>query len=73
VQLVNFDPNADITGAISARALMDGPSYDLREVYPTQAYPAVNRTLKGARLVADRPVSIRPNRPRGPCPIGAGR
>jgi hypothetical protein len=51
VQLVNFDPNADITGAISPRTLMDGPSYDLRQAYPTQAYPSVNRTLKGARLV----------------------
>jgi spore germination cell wall hydrolase CwlJ-like protein len=51
VQLVNFDPNADITASISPRALVDGPSYNLRQAYATQAYPAVNRTLKGARLV----------------------
>jgi hypothetical protein len=51
VQLVNFDPNADITAAISPRALMDGSSYDLRQTFTREIYPEVNRTLKGARLV----------------------
>jgi spore germination cell wall hydrolase CwlJ-like protein len=51
VQLVNFDPNADITGAISPRILRDESSYELRQAYSTQASPEVNRTLKGARLV----------------------
>jgi spore germination cell wall hydrolase CwlJ-like protein len=51
VQLVNFDPNADITGANSPRALTEGSSYDLRQTYPKEIYPEVNRTLKGARLV----------------------
>jgi hypothetical protein len=49
VQLVNFDPNADITGAISPRVLTDEARYGL--AYPRQVYPEVNRTLKGARLV----------------------
>jgi Cell Wall Hydrolase len=50
VQLVNFDPSADITGAIS---LIDRSSPDIRFL-PRQVYPEVNRTLKGARLV--RPI-----------------
>lgn len=73
VQLVNFDPNADITGAISPRALVDGPSYDLR-----QAYPEVNRTLKGARLVPQiRPDFDSPEPttegPAPPVPVAEGR
>jgi hypothetical protein len=49
VQLVNFDPGADITASISPRILTDETSYAL--TYPKQVYPEVNRTLKGARLV----------------------
>lgn len=53
VRLVNFDPSADITGAISPLALTDRSSPDIR-LLPRQVYPEVNRTLKGARLV--RPI-----------------
>src|ERR1700722_18260697 len=76
VQLVNFDPNADITGAISPRALMDGSGNELRQASP--AYPAVNRTLKGARLVPQiRPDFDSPDptteRPAPPVPVAEGQ
>jgi spore germination cell wall hydrolase CwlJ-like protein len=76
VQLVNFDPNADITGAISPRALMDGPGYELRQASP--GYPAVNRTLKGARLVPQiRPDFDSPEPttegPARPVPVAEGQ
>jgi hypothetical protein len=50
VQLVNFDPHADITGSVSPRALIDRMDPDIR-IFPRQVYPQVNRNLKGARLL----------------------
>jgi spore germination cell wall hydrolase CwlJ-like protein len=76
VQLVNFDPNADITGSISPRVLMEGSSHELRQASP--AYPAVNRTLKGARLVPQiRPDFDSPDptteSPAPPVPVAEGQ
>jgi spore germination cell wall hydrolase CwlJ-like protein len=50
VQLVSFDPNADITAAISPQTLIERSSPGTRAL-PAQIYPEVNRSLKGARLV----------------------
>jgi spore germination cell wall hydrolase CwlJ-like protein len=53
VRLVNFDPNADLTGAISPSDLpqiADGEGTLVR-----LAYPGVNRSLKGDRLVPAQP------------------
>ncbi len=76
VQLVNFDPNADITGSISPRALIDRMDPDIR-VFPKQGYPEVNRSLKGARLVPRiqpdfNPPEYAPEGPANSVPVARG-
>jgi spore germination cell wall hydrolase CwlJ-like protein len=69
VRLVNFDPTADITGAISpggSSAIAEGETHSLVRL----AYPGVNRSLKGDRLsprvgepvaqVVPRPAAVAP-------------
>jgi spore germination cell wall hydrolase CwlJ-like protein len=61
VQLVNFDPNGDITGTLSPRAPIDRSSPNV-SFLPGVVYPEVNRTLKGARLIpaAEEPAAPPP-------------
>ncbi|MBV9969633.1 MAG: cell wall hydrolase, partial [Xanthobacteraceae bacterium] len=49
VRLVNFDPMADLTGAISPGAALQSADGETRSLVRL-AYPGVNRTLKGNRL-----------------------
>jgi hypothetical protein len=50
LQMVNFNPDGDITGSISPRLLIDRLDPDI-QVAASEDYPQVNRTSKGSRLV----------------------
>jgi spore germination cell wall hydrolase CwlJ-like protein len=71
VRLVNFDPTADLTGAISpggSSQIADGEAHSLVRL----AYPGVNRTLKGDRLPpahAGTPVAQEVARPASVPPV----
>jgi spore germination cell wall hydrolase CwlJ-like protein len=54
VRLVNFDPTADLTGSISPRAASQSADGEVRSLVRL-AYPGVNRSLKGDRLLPGGP------------------
>jgi spore germination cell wall hydrolase CwlJ-like protein len=72
VRLVNFDPTADLTGAISPRGATQ--SADGEGSLVRLAYPGVNRSLKGDRLSpaqAGAPIAQVVPRPGSVAPIAA--
>jgi spore germination cell wall hydrolase CwlJ-like protein len=54
VRLVNFDPTADLTGSISPRSASQSADGEARGLVRL-AYPGVNRSLKGDRLLPGQP------------------
>jgi spore germination cell wall hydrolase CwlJ-like protein len=70
VRLVNFDPTADITGAISPSGGSQSADGEVRGLVRL-AYPGVNRSLKGDRLAPGAPIAQVVPRPGAKPPVAA--